>query len=105
MAVVPEEHIYITPGSGNDDVVRLMSLCHRGIEYALRAGYQPPHWDHEPTPEELKSEEKYRQKADDYLQSAKNMARTIYRALTGENPEDAANRDEADYQRLKEIEH
>ncbi len=68
------------------EIGHIFSLLHQAIVLKEKAAYQPPHWDHKPTPEELAMEKEYQDEVKEACEDVKALASQIYLFLTGSRP-------------------
>lgn len=67
----------------NAFVGSLYSMLHQIIETAKQTGYQPPHWDREPSSFMLKEEELFREEASSKLKETEKLIKKLNCVLLG----------------------
>jgi hypothetical protein len=61
---------------------RLYMLLSRAIQKSAESGYQPPHWDHDPTMDEENAEKAYLEDCKEAAKEVERCAKEIYKILT-----------------------
>lgn len=75
---------YISPfESHHQDIANTFYMLHKAVELLKDTYYQSPHWDHEPSKEELLQEQNYIKRMNDSVKEVERLAGEIYLSLTG----------------------
>ncbi len=69
----------------NEFVGSLYSMLHQIIETARQTGYQPPHWDREPSDTMLKEEELFQEEASCKLKETEKLIEKLNCVLLGKH--------------------
>ena len=65
------------------DIAITLLMCHEAISLLHTTWLQPPHWDEEPTDEELEYQQSLEEQAEYAEEEVVRLAGAIYTALTG----------------------
>ena len=75
--ILPDRDIYV------HDVGRLSLMLREALDLLSKTWLQPPHWDHEPSAEDLDAEARMEEEAEDAEEDLLVVAGDIFEALTG----------------------
>ena len=68
------------------DVGQVYILIHKALNLLSETWLQSPHWDHEPSEEELAREREYEDRAEEARQELQHTAEDVYVWLVGHKP-------------------